>query len=503
MNLNTTLDRQLVQSCRTWPDKAAVIFEDQVWSYAALERRIEQVGAALAGIDSPHVGLLGQNHPSYVAGFFGALRAGRTLVPMNPLQAPAELARLAEHSEQRALMHTHKTAPLAAAVADILSQASHSLQLVNLEELPATSAAVAEPHTRPDDLAMILYTSGTTGDPKGVMLTHANFLANERQYADGYGFTPNDHFYLVLPMFHIFAVTTELLSGFFTGATLLVHESFNPKVLLKQFTEYPSGVFIAVPPMYGLLARYAPEGMPGMHKLRVCVSGGGPMPPEIQRAFESRVGCHVCEGYGLTEAAPVLTSNVPGDNKKGTVGRGFPGTELSVRDEEGRPVPAGREGELWARGPNIMKGYFKNPQATAAALTPDGWLRTGDLARIDEAGYVSIVGRKKDVIVCAGENIYPREIEDVLVEHPAVLEAAVVGVPDALKTEVPKAFVVPASEETRLDFHELAGWCKERLGRYKIPVHWESIAQLPKTATGKVQKVLLRRRELERLKDEA
>ncbi len=507
MDLNSTLDRRLLEVCRQWQAKAAVVYEGESCSYARLGGGGGRAAAALAPRPSAHVGLLGQNHPAYIAGFFGALYAGRTLVPMNPQQAPEELARIVEHSEQRVLLHTHKTAPLAAAVADLVSHRSHSsypLTLLNLEDLPQTAAAEPPPPaTTPDDLAMILYTSGTTGDPKGVMLTHANFLANEHQYAASYEFTPDDHFYLVLPMFHIFAVTTELLSGFFTGATLLVHESFNPKLLLKQFTEYSSGVYIAVPPMYAVLARYAQEGTPQAQRLRVCVSGGGPMPPEIQRAFESRVGCCICEGYGLTEASPVLTSNVPRDNRKGTVGRGFEGTQLSVRDEAGQPLPPGSEGELWARGPNVMKGYYKNPAATADAITGDGWLRTGDLARIDADGYVAIVGRKKDVIVCAGENIYPREIEDVLVEHPSVLEVAVIGVPDRLKTEVPKAFLVPASEGAELDFRVLTEWCRARLGHYKIPVHWEAVAQLPKTATGKVQKVLLRQQELERQQAQA
>ena len=488
----STIDGRLSQSCRQWKDKAALLFGDDRWSHGDLLSRARRVAALLAAHVAPsrHVGLLGQNHPDYIAGLFGALLAGRTVVPLNPLQAPPELARVIEHSEQRLLLCTRKTLPLAQAAVKLLSDPP---QMVVLEDVPESMDADYLPKTNhtADDLAMILYTSGTTGDAKGVMLTHGNFLENARQYSEGFHFAESDHFYVILPLFHIFAVTTEILSGLLSGATLVLYESFNPKALLRQFTELPSGVFIAVPPMYAVLARSAPEGYAGQHKLRVCVSGGGPMPGEVQRQFEAAFGMDVCEGYGLTEAAPVLCSNVPGHNRKGCVGRAYTGTELRVCDESGCDVPAGAEGELWARGPNIMKGYYKNPVATAEALTPDGWLRTGDLVRIDENGYVAIVGRKKDVIVSAGENIYPREIEEVLAVHPSVLEAAVVGVPDERRGEVPKAFVVTVPEAS-VEAGELVAWCKERLGAYKIPHHWEVVSALPKTATGKVQKNILR-----------
>jgi long-chain acyl-CoA synthetase len=489
---NPTLGALFIESCGRFSDKTAVVFEERAWSYRDMQEQSGRIGALIRSVNllSTQVGLLGQNHISTLFGFFGVLLANKTLVPMNPLQSPDEIALLIDHSEQELLLHTAKTTPLAEEAA---RRSKRNPVLVNLDSAPDDFNLVSNGtfSSVPDDLAMILYTSGTTGDPKGVMLTHDNFISNTNMYSGKFGFVPEDHFYVILPVFHVFAVTTELFSGLFSGATLVLHETFNPKLLLPQFAQYNRGIFIGVPPMYMFLARCAPPGYGQQHQLRLCVSGGGPMPAAVQESFENAFGMDIHEGYGLTEAAPVLTSNVPDDNKKGTIGGTFIGIELKVCDDLGSDVGIDADGELWARGANVMVGYFKNQDATSAAITQDGWLKTGDLARIDAEGYVTIVGRKKDLIVCAGENIYPREIEETLIQYPGVLEAAVVGVPDRVKTEVPKAFVTPEDEDTGINLDGLREWCMTRIGSYKLPVYWQVVKQLPKTATGKVKKNVL------------
>jgi long-chain acyl-CoA synthetase len=255
--------------------------------------------------------------------------------------------------------------------------------------------------------------------------------------------------------------------------------------VLDLLREVPSGVFTAVPSMFSLLAKS--PGEERLDRLRVAVSGGAPLPASIHQAFLRRFGVNITEGYGLTEASPVVCSNRPRNNRPGTIGLPLPGVEVQVWDDQDQPLPPGEPGELVTRGPHVMAGYYRNPEATAAAIHPEGWLRTGDMAIIDEAGYVRIVGRKKELIISSGMNIYPFEIEEVLTSHPKVAEAAVIGVADALRGEVPKAFVV-LHEGQRIDPGELRQLCRERLAEYKIPRQIELIDALPRTPTGKIQK---------------
>ncbi len=310
-------------------------------------------------------------------------------------------------------------------------------------------------------------------------------MANLDAYSKAFNFTERDGLIGVLPFFHSFGITVNLLASAFCGCSLYLVPRFQLRPVLDLLRRVPSAIFTAVPSMFSLLAN-AP-GEERLDRLRVAVSGGAPLPASIHQSFLRRFGVNITEGYGLTEASPVVCSNRPQSNRPGTIGLPLPGVEVQVWDERDQPLPPGEAGELVTRGPHVMAGYYRNPEATAAAIHPEGWLRTGDMATIDEAGYIRIVGRKKELIISSGMNIYPREIEEVLTSHPKVAEAAVIGVIDSLRGAVPKAFVV-LHEGQRVDSGELRQLCRERLAEYKIPRQIEPIDVLPRTPTGKILK---------------
>jgi long-chain acyl-CoA synthetase len=406
---------------------------------------------------------------------------------VNYLLGPAEMQTIVQHSGMRALLTDE---PFTEQAQKLARLSSRPLEVIEVTQV------LASPRARPSGIgdrpaeapAIILYTSGTTGDPKGVMLSHRNILSNCEAYSQVFDFDDRDHFVCVLPLFHTFAITTNLLATAYTGSTLHLLPRFQPRQVYELLQAVPCGIFVAVPSMFNVMAKL--PGEDHLERVRITVSGGAAMPREVQKAFEERFGSELLEGYGLTEASPVVCSNAPGRNRPGTIGRPLPGIEVQVWDSEDRVVSTGQRGELMVRGPNVMLGYYKNREATADAVTPDGWLRTGDMATLDEDGWVRIVGRKKELIVSAGENIYPREIEDVLLTHPKVFEAAVVSMEDALRGEVPRAVVAPI-EGKHLDPQELREFCRHRLAEFKVPRVYEIVPALPKTPTGKIMKKVL------------
>jgi long-chain acyl-CoA synthetase len=434
------------------------------------------------GYERENIGLMLPGVPLYAEAFFGILLGGNTVVPINFLLQPVEAARIVRHSGMRLIL---TGAPLIEEANRLAAACDPRPRVVDAVSLLAGAEAFVAPETQSDDTAVLLYTSGTTGEPKGVMLTHSNLLANQDAYSQAFGFSERDGLISVLPFFHSFGITVNLLASAFCGSSLYLVPRFQLRPVLDLLREVPSGVFTAVPSMFSLLAKS--PGEERLDRLRVAVSGGAPLPASIHQAFLRRFGVNITEGYGLTEASPVVCSNRPRNNRPGTIGLPLPGVEVQVWDDQDQPLPPGEPGELVTRGPHVMAGYYRNPEATAAAIHPEGWLRTGDMAIIDEAGYVRIVGRKKELIISSGMNIYPFEIEEVLTSHPKVAEAAVIGVADALRGEVPKAFVV-LHEGQRIDPGELRQLCRERLAEYKIPRQIELIDALPRTPTGKIQK---------------
>jgi long-chain acyl-CoA synthetase len=463
----------------------AVVEEGRSYTFGELADEVDRIAAYLRErVPGDVVGILLLNSQKYVAALLGIWKAGKTAVPLNYLLQPQEVAFIIRDSGMSALISSQFFAQALSAVRPLFGDRG----VILMADEPGFGAAGAAGGSSPyRDPALYLYTSGTTGKPKGVVLTHKNLAANVESCQRAGEFDGRDSFLCLLPFFHTYAITGTILLPLFSGCAMTLVDRFQPLKVLKLIEDRKISVFLAIPSMYRVLA--ATEGAFDVSSIRFPISGGEPLPVAIAEAFEKRFGSPIFEGYGQTEAAPVVTLNVPGSRKLGTVGRALPGVDIAIWDETKKPVATGQIGEIMVRGANVMEGYYRQPEETAKTIS-NGWLHTGDLGSMDADGYVTITGRKKDLIISAGENIYPREIEDVLSVHPKVKEAAVIGVKDEVRGEVPKAFVIPRDGET-LDEKDLRGFCRDRLANYKIPRYFEVVPDLPRTPTGKVLKRML------------
>lgn len=342
------------------------------------------------------------------------------------------------------------------------------------------------PTLNEDDTAVVLYTSGTTGKPKGAMLTHKNLYSNARDVAEYLTIDANDRVVAALPMFHVFCLTVALNAPLVNGGTVLIVPKFSPEEVFRVIKEHQATIFAGVPTMYNYLLQYPDEEAKDFSSIRFCISGGASMPVALLEKFEQRFNIRLSEGYGLSESSPVTCFNpLDRPRKAGSIGRSITNVENKVVDENGEEVPVGQVGELIVRGPNVMKGYYKMPEETQATIK-DGWLYTGDMARMDEEEYFYIVDRKKELILVGGYNVYPREIEEVLYGHGKVSEVAVIGVPDENLGEAIIAYVVVNDDQVTRE--ELVALCKEKLAKYKQPKEIEFLEELPKNTTGKILK---------------
>jgi long-chain acyl-CoA synthetase len=485
-NLSSVLE----QAAASQPDRPAIRMDQMVLTYARLHDAAARVTALLsaAGIGpGDRVGLMLPNIPAFPIAFYGALGAGAIVVPMNPLLKGREVAYYLSDSGAKVLFAWHDFAGEAAKGA-----ADAGAQMISVDEPDlAGPLAGVTPHTSwadaaADDDAVILYTSGTTGTPKGAQLTHGGLARNARLTAETLlNNNPDDVMMGCLPLFHVFGLTCGLNATITAGGTLTLLPRFDPGKALEIIERDAVTIFEGVPTMYAAMLHHPDADPSRAATLRVCVSGGAAMPVEILRGFEAKFGCVILEGYGLSETSPVASFNHPDKPRKpGSVGTPVEGVEMRLVGTDGATVPAGEVGEIAIRGHNVMKGYWGRPDATAEAI-PDGWFRTGDLARVDEDGYYFIVDRKKEMIIRGGYNVYPREIEEVLHEHPAVAEAAVVGIPHPeLGEEVGAAIALkPGATATP---EELRAFAKERVAAYKYPRHVWLVDELPKGPTGKI-----------------
>jgi long-chain acyl-CoA synthetase len=505
------------QNARLMPDRVAVTFRDMSVTYGQVNGRAAQVAAALHAqglAPGDHVALSCPNVPWFPIAYYGILKAGGVVVPINVLLKPREIAYHLRDSGAKALLVFEGTSelPMAAMARAGCDEAECPLLVVMTAD-PAAPVPVdralslshlMQPHDgsfetrrrRPDDTAVILYTSGTTGQPKGAELTHLNMVLNAVASRDMYlpamhgGFT-QEVALVTLPLFHSTAQTALMNAGFLGGFRLVLLPRFDAASTLDTMRREQVSIWIGVPTMYWSLLQHAAEAgvdVAGVAEhLRLCVSGGAPMPVEVMRRFEETFGVRVLEGYGLSETSPVACFNqLHRPSKPGTVGQPILGVDVRAVDPEGRFVPAGERGEVVVRGPNVMKGYYNRSAATDEVMR-NGWFHTGDVGIIDEDGYVSIVDRIKDMIIRGGMNVYPRELEEVLMTHPAVSLAAVIGVPDERLGEEVKAFVV-RQPGTSLTEAELSAWCREQFAAYKYPRLIEFRDALPVGPTGKLLK---------------
>ncbi len=490
MSLN--LASIVTESARNAPDRVAVRLGEATLTYAELDDRSARLATLLRerGLaPGDRIGVMLPNVLEFPVAYYGVLRAGGVVVPMNVLLKQREIAFYLEDSGAKLLLAWHGFAEEAREGA-----AAGGAELIEVE--PAAFAellAGAEPspelaETEPEDTAVILYTSGTTGSPKGAELTHFN-LSRNAEIASQTTCTvaAGDVVLGALPLFHSFGQTVGMNASLRVGATLTLVPKFDPGETLEIIQRDRVTHFYGVPTMYGALLHHPDRERYDVSSLRICVTGGASMPVEVLRGFEQAFGCELLEGYGLSETSPVASSNHPGEPRKpGSIGTPLREVEMKVVDENDQEVAQGEVGEIVIRGHNVMKGYWQRPEATAEAMR-GGWFHSGDMARVDEDGYFFIVDRKKDMIIRGGYNVYPREVEEVLYEHPKIREAAVVGVPhDEWGEEIGAAVVLHEGEE--LTPEEVSQYVRERIAAYKYPrVVW-FVEELPKGPTGKILK---------------
>ena len=490
----TSLSTNLFASAERYPNRIALRCDDLQFTFAEFDAAAARVATLLeqAGIEpGDRVGVMLPNTPAFAIAFYGIIYRGAVAVPMNPLLKAREVAFYLSNSGAKALFATPGFADEASAGADETGSQCWIVDDAGLTDLIADLPAQESPVERgADDVAVILHTSGTTGKPKGAMLTHGNLGRNADVSVRTLVETgPDDVVMGCLPLFHVFGLTCGLNGAVLSGATLTLIPRFDPRKALEVIERDAVTVFEGVPTMYSALLGVADEAAAeATRTLRVCVSGGAAMPVQVLTDFEKAFGCTVLEGYGLSESSPAAAFNHPyRERKVGSIGTPIEGVQMRVVDLSGAEVPQGHTGEIQIRGHNVMKGYWNLPDATKATISPDGWLATGDVGRVDEDGYFYIVDRTKDLIIRGGYNVYPREIEEVLYEHPDVAEAAVIGVPhDSLGEEVGAA--VALKEGAKVHPDELRDYVKERVAAYKYPRQVWLVDALPKGPTGKVQK---------------
>jgi long-chain acyl-CoA synthetase len=500
----------LAEAAKQHPAKPAIIINDVVLPYAMLDGLARRFAAALHGLGvrrGQHVALLLPNVPQFTVAYFGAHYAGCPVVPLNVLLTADEIAYHLEDSEAQVVVAWEGFYEQAAAGFARVPGCRHLVIVkqdradlaapdgaVNFAAVTMAATPVAEvPDTRADDTAVILYTSGTTGKPKGAELTHFNLFYNAEYMTRVPRPYPDDEHVcmVVLPLFHSFGQTVMQNATIRGAGTMVLMPRFEPLAAAQLIAKHRVRFFAGVPTMYFALLHH-PEVTPAMlATLGYCASGGAAMPVEVMNTFDRRFGTDILEGYGLSETSPVASFNPRGGKKVGSIGQPIWGVEFRLVDGEGKVVTAtDTPGEICIRGHNVMKGYWRRPEATAEAIV-DGWFHSGDIGTRDADGFYFIVDRKKDMIIRGGFNVYPREIEEVLYAHPAVLEAAVIGVPHDSHGEEVKAVLAlkPGHAATP---EELIAYCREKLAAYKYPRVIELRDALPKGPTGKILKRELR-----------
>jgi long-chain acyl-CoA synthetase len=478
----------LTDSAQADPDHIALRLDDMEVSYGLLDEGSARIAALLAdrGVEpGDRVGIMLPNVPYFGVCYYGVLRAGGVIVPMNVLLKRREVAFYLSDSGAKLLFAWDEDADAGAQEAGteciVVKPGEFEEMLADLE--PRREVVDREP----DDTAVILYTSGTTGTPKGAELTHNNLTENCKITRDMFGIGGDVVTLGALPLFHSFGQTCAMNATLAAGGTLSLIPRFDPGKALEIIERDKINLFQGVPTMYSAILHHEGRDKVDTSSLELCVSGGSAMPVELMRGFEDAFGCKILEGYGLSESSPVASFNRPDrERKPGSIGIPIEGVEMKVVDDDDNEVSQGDVGEIVIRGHNVMKGYWNKPDETGDTLR-DGWLHTGDMAKVDEDGYFFIVDRKKDLIIRGGYNVYPREIEEVLYEHPAVREAAVIGIADdKLGEEVGAAVALKDGEDA--SEQELRDFVKEQVAAYKYPRRVWFVDDLPKGPTGKILK---------------
>lgn len=481
------------ESAQRHAQKTALFWGDAEYSYEQLHRQTLAVAAHLATVlavkPGNRVGLLLKNRPEFVPALFGVLNAGAVVVPINSFLKQEEISFILNDAGIEVLITENAYAELLPRLAEA-RPGLKSLQIELLPSLAEPSHDDFHPVNRAvSDLAVLIYTSGTTGRPKGAMLSNGNLLHNVASCREVLAAIDHDRFVLLLPMFHSFMLCVCILLPLLVGGSIVLIKSLHPaKNIFQEILAHQPTILPAIPEFFRtLIDTPNAAALP----LRLCISGAAPLPGQVLADFSRKFPFPLLEGYGLSEASPVVAINpLKGPWKAGSIGVPIPNVEVSVQNDAGDPLPAGQVGEICVRGGNVMSGYWNQPKETAGAIR-DGWLLTGDIGHQDADGYIYITDRKKDMLLVNGINVYPREIEEIMYQFPGVKEAAVVGQPDPRRGEQPVAFLAPM-EGTTVDETKLLSFVRERLADYKVPRKVVVLPALPRNAAGKILKTTLR-----------
>ena len=492
-NVGSNLADLVSDNAARIPDAPAIVVADRTVGWSELERLVRAVAGGLVarGLQrGDRVAMLVGNSPEFVYTYFGILRAGMVAVPINTSYTPREVTQLLQQSQSGLLVCDAERRELAADAAGDVPTVE--IATADWRRLTVGSTPPPAQPVDPESTAVLLFTSGTAGTPKGVMLSHRALRANLEQLAqldDPPAMTASDKVLVLLPLFHSYALNAVLGMAAFTGATVVLGARSAPEAALQLVRRHGATVVATAPPMYQAWSRIA-DLADALRGVRLLISGAAPLSGEVFRVFEQIAGVAVWEGYGMTEASPVITSSLAsGHPKPGAVGKPIPGVELQLRDADGEQVTDGDPGEVVIRGANLFSGYWPDGHDGPDA---DGWWATSDVGIIDADGDLHLVDRRSDLIIVSGFNVYPREVESVLEEMPGVTEVAVVGVPDESTGETVKAFVVAAHDE--VDAAAVIDFAGTKLARFKCPTIVEFVEALPHSATGKVAKSTLRER---------
>ncbi len=507
----------LQESAKEYADREAIVFGQFRLTYAQVNMMANQVANGLRSIginQGDKVALCCPNLPYFPIVAYGILKAGAALVPLNVLLKQREMAYHIKDSDAKALICFEGTdeLPLAAAGHGAFQEVDSCEHLYIIPTMPGGTSPIDGVHTlaglmdgqspegdyaptRPDDTCLVLYTSGTTGLPKGAELSHANIVMNAMTMRDLAQGSPDDVTLCVLPLFHSFGHTVQMHTSMLVGSKLVLLPRFEPGAVLQAFQDENVTMFAGVPTMYWDLLTYKDADKFDLKKiadnLRLCNSGGAAMPVEVMKQFEDKFGVEILEGYGLSETSPVASFNQLGKPRKaGSIGLPIWGVNMKIVDDDMNEQPVGEKGEIVIRGHNVMKGYYQREEATEECFK-GGWFHSGDVGYMDEDGYFFIVDRTKDMVIRGGFNVYPRELEEVLITHPAISLAAVIGVPHEEYGEEVKAYVILKEGESASE-DELRAWGKEQFAAYKYPRSVEIVDALPMGPTGKILKTELR-----------
>jgi fatty-acyl-CoA synthase len=502
-DVDLDLGSMIGRRTRLTPGLPALTFEGDTWTYAEMLGRIDRFATVLAdgGISSgDRVAYLGLNHPNFFVTMFAAARLGATFVPLNFRLTGPELSFIVDDAGVHTIVADDAHRPVIDGIRDdIPCQVHLSSEAADdgwaaMDALLEDAAPLAEPvRAGADDVAVIMYTSGTTGRPKGAMLTHANIAWNNVNALHAIDLGADEVALVVAPLFHIGGLNVTTLLVWQKGGHIVLHRSFDPAAALRAIEEHGITNMFGVPAMYLFMSQMPGFDGTDLSSVRVFVVGGAPCPEPLIEQYLAK-GAPFAQGYGLTETAPMATFLLPRDAlaKVGSAGQPPMYTDVVCLDEDGRPVAAGEPGEICIKGPNVMAGYWNRPDATAEAIDADGWFHSGDLGYLDDEGYLYVVDRLKDMVISGGENVYPAEVESVLQGHPAVADVAVVGLPDERWGEAVTAIVVPSGEAPTLD--ELRDFAGAQLARYKLPTRLQVVDELPRNPAGKILKFELRDR---------